>query len=97
MHEYLTYKKLSASHIDYLDKISITYELANFAQASQSLDWVKDMSEKLASLEHNHTWDLVPKPSNRKVIGSRWVYKIKHKFNGDIERLRARLVAKVHT
>lgn len=36
-------------------------------------------------------------PTNRKVIGSRWVYKVKHKSNGDIERVKARLVVKDHT
>lgn len=55
------------------------------------------MNEELATLELNQTWDLVPKPKDRKVIGLRWIYKVKHKSNGDIERLKVRLVAKGHT
>lgn len=55
------------------------------------------MNEELSALELNDTWKIVLKLKDRKVIGSRWVYNIKHKFNGDIERLKARLVAKGHT
>lgn len=55
------------------------------------------MNEELVVLELNQTWDIVPRPQNRKIIRSRWVYKIKHKSNGDVEKLKARLVAKGHT
>lgn len=47
--------------------------------------------------ELQQTWDLVPRPNIRKVIGSKWVYKVKHKSNGDIEKLKAMLVYKEHT
>lgn len=37
---------------------------------------------------------LVPLPHGKKVIGCRWVYKIKHKTNDSIEKYKARLVVK---
>lgn len=45
-------------------------------------------------MHSNHTWDLVDLPPGKKPIGSKWVYKVKLKSNGSLERCKARLVAK---
>ena len=60
--------------------------------------WKKAMKEEYDSplrrrLE-NKTWDLVPLPKDRQVIGSRWVYKVKQRADGTTERYKARFVAK---
>lgn len=52
------------------------------------------MKSELETLAINGTWKLIDLPSNVKPIGSRRVYKIKHKVDGTIERYKARLVAK---
>jgi len=38
------------------------------------------------ALEHNGTWDLVPPPPKKKVVGCHWVYAIKVGPNGEVDR-----------
>ena len=52
------------------------------------------MDEELSSLHKIGTWDLVPLPLGKSIVGYRWVYKIKTNFDGFIERFKARFVAK---
>jgi hypothetical protein len=44
---------------------------------------------------NNYVWELVPKPKNKDVVSSKWIYKIKHAANGSIEKHKARFVAHV--
>ena len=41
----------------------------------------------------NNTWDVVPLSSNTSIIGSKWVYSLKVRSDGGIDRYKARLVA----
>ncbi|XP_074306316.1 putative mitochondrial protein AtMg00820 [Silene latifolia] len=55
------------------------------------------MNKELHALEENQTWVLTQLPKGKKTIGAKWVYKIKFKPDGNIERYKARLVAKVYS
>ena len=46
------------------------------------------------SLEKNKTWELVELPKDRKIVGCKWVFKLKKGINGKVERYKAILVAK---
>jgi hypothetical protein len=63
-------------------------------QASQDDHWIKAMNEELDQIEKNNTWDLVPRPNNKNVIVTKWVYKNKLKEDGKIVRNKAILVCK---
>ena len=55
--------------------------------------WLEAMQEEINCLLKNDAWEIVPRPKEKNVVGSRWVFKIKRNQNGMIERFRARLVA----
>ena len=56
--------------------------------------WRHAMDAEFSALMKNSTWSLVPRWPNNNVVGCRWVYKIKRKADGTLERYKARLVAK---
>jgi len=52
------------------------------------------MEEELNQFERNEVWELVDKPDNHSVIGTKWVFKNKLDEHGIVIRNKARLVAK---
>ncbi|CAM8973005.1 unnamed protein product [Rhodiola kirilowii] len=55
------------------------------------------MNKEMDALAANNTWKICDLPQHKHAIGCKWVYKIKHKSDGTIERYKARLVAKGFT
>jgi hypothetical protein len=55
--------------------------------------WLKAADDEFASLLGMHTWSLVPRPQKRKIIKSKWVFKVKRRPDHSIQKLKARLVA----
>jgi hypothetical protein len=52
------------------------------------------MDEEMATLDVNATWELVVLPKDKKTIGCKWVYKVKHNADRYVSIYKARLVAK---
>jgi len=52
------------------------------------------MGEEIRALEENQTWTIEDLPPRKKPINCKWVYKVKYKSDGTIERFKARLVVR---
>jgi hypothetical protein len=51
-------------------------------------------ADEFNALLHNKTWSFVSPTVAKNVVSYKWVFKLKHKVDGTIERHKARLVAK---
>ncbi|KAK9911784.1 hypothetical protein M0R45_035674 [Rubus argutus] len=85
--------KVLSPHFIFLSKLSSEAEPRTFEEANQSTVWRKAMHDELKALDDNKTWSFVKLPKGQKVVGARWIYKIKLNSDGRIERHKARLVA----
>lgn len=52
------------------------------------------MDSEIQAMLHNKTWVLTDLPVSKKVVGCKWVYTIKFKADGSLDRYKVRLVAK---
>ena len=86
-------KQVQAPEQVHLSLLSIV-EPNNFEEDKRDKHWIKAMEEELSQIEKNDTWELVPRPKDKNVIGTKWVFINKLDENGQVTQNRARLVCK---
>ncbi|XP_075109129.1 uncharacterized protein LOC142180922 [Nicotiana tabacum] len=94
LEEYLSHQALLASSQIYLSKFIATKEPLSYEEAMTKPRWIEAMDQELNALKKNGTWSLVDLPKGKVPIRCKWVFKIKYKESGEIERFKARLVTK---
>ena len=60
-------------------------------------NWKSAVLEEMNALKKNGTWEVVELPRHKKIVGCKWVFTVKCKADGSVERYKARLVAKGFT
>ena len=68
-----------------------------FQRPEGSDKWLQAAQEEMDSLVEHDTWSLTKLPPGRKIVGSKWVFKLKHDENGEAARYKCRLVAQGYT
>jgi hypothetical protein len=74
--------------------LTSTIEPSCFEEANKDEFWNKAMDEELDQIEKNDTWELVPRPKEKNVIDTTWVYRNKLNEDGQVTRNKAILVCK---
>jgi hypothetical protein len=69
-------------------------EPKKFDESSKHDDWIRAMNEELDQIEKNNNWELVPRPEDKNVIGTKWVFKNKMNEKGQVVRNKARIACK---
>lgn len=72
-------KKILALH-------STQYEPQTYEEAIGNSAWEEAMKAEFEALEANQTWEMTSLPKVKKPISCKWIYKIKYKANGTVER-----------
>jgi hypothetical protein len=71
----------------------IVTEPSSFEEAMQDPTWVDSMVEEYDSIVKKNAWEIVPRPIDKLVVGSRWIYKVKQAADGSVEKYKTRFVA----
>ncbi len=89
-----TYDGFITHHFAYMVRVIQEVEPTYFEHVIGNPKWDDAMDEKMAALDANVTWELVALPKDKKTIGCKWVYKVKHNIDGSVTKYKTRLVAK---
>ncbi|POS87671.1 hypothetical protein EPUL_001190, partial [Erysiphe pulchra] len=95
----------SAFLSEYLVSIALTYEDVPIPRSYKDAIrdpvygkmWKEAIDEELRALVENHTWEEVFIPTGANLISSKWVFTVKLKPDGPLDRFKARLVARGFT
>jgi hypothetical protein len=68
-------------------------EPKNIEEASRDVDWVNAMYEELNNFTRNQVSELVERPKNHNMIGTKWVFRNKQDQDRIVVRNKARLIA----
>jgi hypothetical protein len=52
------------------------------------------MIEEYESILKNDVWEVVPRPQGKSLLASKWIYKIKHAVDDNVEKFKARYVTR---
>ena len=86
--------KLAYSATKHPLPINLEYVPTTYLQASKYAHWRSAMQEEFNALQSTGTWSLVPASNSQNIVGCKWVFRIKKKPDGIIDRYKARHVAK---
>ena len=87
----MSLKHLSPAHKNLIVSLNTTIIPNTVSEALTKRD---AMREEMSALEKNKTWEIVERPKGKNIVDCKWIFTLKYKADGSLERHKARLVAK---
>jgi hypothetical protein len=84
-------QSLCYSSIAEANSVPKTYNAA--LKSPQSADWLEAINLELAAMDRLQVWKVEPIPPGQTLLGSVWVFRVKHNAAGDFVKFKARLCA----
>jgi hypothetical protein len=85
--------KRFSSYAAYMTKL-LDEEPTTFEETIQKGQWKEAMTEEHQSIMKNEVWEIIPRPKEKSVVTSKWIYKIKHAANRSVDEYKASFVAR---
>ncbi|CAN1305751.1 Copia protein [Linum perenne] len=93
----VSYSRLNQSYRAFISQLDNEKIPDNIHEAMKSPEWREAVMNELEALKKNNTWTMVKLPSGKRTVDCKWIFSIKYKADGSIERFKARLVARGFT
>lgn len=94
-------RKTKSVYAKRIDSAKVAYtEPKSFydaVKADNAKHWRQAIVAELEAHKTNKTWEVIPRPHDIKEISAKWIFKIKYDTKGNVERYKARLVARGFT
>nr|GEX96557.1 ribonuclease H-like domain-containing protein [Tanacetum cinerariifolium] len=92
--KHVNYSKLNSVNYCFATTLNKSVEPSTYYDAVKDARWVEAINNEIKALIRNNTWTITNLPIGRKTIDNKWLYKIKYKSTGQIDKFKARVVAK---
>jgi Reverse transcriptase (RNA-dependent DNA polymerase) len=93
--DYIMFLQENEFNIGMMENDSVT--LRQDLESVNSYKWIKAMDKEIKSMYDNKVWDIILLSEGVKPISCKWIFKTKKDSKGNVERYKARLVAKRFT
>ncbi|KAL6311431.1 hypothetical protein AAG906_035856 [Vitis piasezkii] len=86
-----------STHKNFIVSLNTTIIPNIVFEALTKKEWKDVMREEMNALEKNKTWEIVERLKGKNIVDCKWIFTLKYKADGSLERRKARLVAKGYT
>ncbi|KAA0062437.1 putative mitochondrial protein [Cucumis melo var. makuwa] len=90
---YVSYENLSPQFRAFTASLHFTTIPKNIYIALEFPEWKNAVMEEMKALEKNNTWEICALPKGHKPVGCKWVFTLKYKVDGTLDRHKASAVS----
>nr|GEU76906.1 ribonuclease H-like domain-containing protein [Tanacetum cinerariifolium] len=94
--KHVNYSNLSVENFNFSTSLNKIIEPKTFDEATKDIRRIEAMNLEIEALNRNGAWIITELLVGRKSIGNKWVWKVKYKSAGEVERFKASLEEDVY-